>query len=271
MQVHVRLLARASVLVAVGLSAAACAPFAQDPAPVTPQRPTVSSDTSTTKVGTLELEAGATVDPGDSLSVPTTLKWGAGEHTELFVGWPAFVHIERPGDDADGPGSVSLGVRHRFLEELVDRPSVATQLTTKLPTASQREGLDSGEIDFHAALIASQSFSGVALTGFYRLGVLGNPGPDGTILEHDIALAAGTSLDDRWGIFGEAAALLTPETDTEDVRLTLGATYAFAPSLVLDVGIAVGLTREAPDFQAMVGFTHNFGDIFAMTGIVPPR
>ena len=39
-----------------------------------PQRPTVSSDTNTTRAGHLELEAGGDVDPGDFFTTPVTLK-----------------------------------------------------------------------------------------------------------------------------------------------------------------------------------------------------
>lgn len=243
--------------------ASSCSTFPADQAPATPQRPTLSSDTNTTRVGTLEYEAGVTFDPNDLVVFPTTIKWGAGEQTELFLGWPAFMHLERPGADADGPGSLSIGARHRFLEEVDARPSFAAQMVTKLPTASSDAGLDSGEIDFHAAAIATKSIEGFGVTGFYQLGVLGKPGRAGATLEHDVALAVGHGLDERWGLFGELGAALTPDSHTEDVRLTCGATCAVGPSMILDLAVSIGLTNDAPDFQIMFGVTHNLGDLFS--------
>ena len=258
-----RVAASFSLAAATALLATSCSTFRADQAPATPQRPTLSSDTNTTHIGTLEYEAGVTFDPNDLVAFPTALKWGASEQTELFLGWPAFLHIERPGDDADGPGSLSVGMRHRFLDEVDDRPSFAAQMVTKLPTASSNEGLDSGEVDFFGAAIATKNFDGLGVTGFYQLGVLGNPGRGGAMLEHDLALAVGGGLDERWGLFGEVGAALTPDTHTEDVRLRCGATYAVGPPMIVDLAVVIGLTNDAPDFQLMLGVTHNLGDLFS--------
>jgi hypothetical protein len=61
-----------------GLVAGGCALPGRVPAAATPQRPTLSSDTSTAAPGTFELEAGAVLDDDDPWATPATLRWGWG-------------------------------------------------------------------------------------------------------------------------------------------------------------------------------------------------
>lgn len=237
---------------------AGCAGTGRDFAPTTAQRPTVSSDTATTAAGTIELESGGAIDPGDSVDTPTVVKWGAGPRTEFFLGWSPHQEIGLPGPDADGVSDLLVGTRHRFLEADGQRPSAAFQLATSLPTGDRSQGLSSGEIDFHATAIVTQAFGDFSATAYYDAGILGNP-TGGTDLEHTLALAGATTLGQRWGAFGEAAAVLDHERDVEDYLLTVGGTYALSPSLVFDVGATFGINDEAPDFQILFGFTTNLG------------
>ncbi|MEQ8768755.1 MAG: transporter [Planctomycetota bacterium] len=226
---------------------------------VTPQRPTYSSSTTTTAYRTLELEAGLSVDPNDSVDTPTTWKYGAGSATELFVGWSPYRHLDREGADGHGPGDLSIGTRHRFWEETSGRPAAALQLATKLPTGSQSQGLSSGEVDFFAAGILSKDFEAISLTGFYQLGVLGEPDDSEVDLEHGLALAAGAPIVKELSAFAELAAIYDREQDFDSVFTTWGLALAVGPGLVLDAGAAFGLNHDAPDFQLLIGLTFNPG------------
>ncbi len=76
-----------------------------DAQPAAAQRPTLSSDTATTAVGTLETEIGIEVEPRGSYLIPATLKCGAGESTEVFGTW-----IPRQGFTLNlGRPSISAG------------------------------------------------------------------------------------------------------------------------------------------------------------------
>ncbi len=236
-----------------------CALFAEPPAPAIPQRPTLSSDTGTTKRGTFELEAGVTVDPGDLYDTPAQVKYGAGTHTELFLGWSPFVHLDAPARDATGPGDLFVGTRHRIVDEKEGVPSAALQLTTKLPTASESEGIGSGETDFFVAGMLTKGFGKLSATAFYQAGILGDPSGTGTILQHDAALAAGMPIVDHVGLFAELAGIFQPTTGLDAVFSTVGATYAISPSFVLDAAIQTGITPDAPDFRVLAGFTWNLG------------
>lgn len=241
------------------LTTCGCLQFKVEPQPATPQRPTLSSDTSTTAAGTFELEAGGVIDPHDSVDSPLTLKWGMAENVELFLGWSPYQTEERPGHDASGIGDTLVGLRYRFLEEEGSVPSTALQLTTKIPTGDENEGLSTGENDFLAAVILSKQVGQVSTTFFYQLGILGEPDEGDTDVEHSIALAAGLPLAEDWSFFAELAAVEVPEQDLNQIFTTTGFTYAVSKDLVLDVGVVVGLSNDADDFQVVFGFTKNFG------------
>jgi hypothetical protein len=93
--------------------------------------------------------------------------------------------------------------------------------------------------------------------------VLGEPARPDTDVEHDFALAAGVALHEQWSVFGELGAILIPDQDLDSVFLTLGTAFALRPSLVLDGAVRIGLSRDAPDFQVLFGFTNNLGNPFA--------
>lgn len=229
--------------------------------PVTPQRPTVSVDTSTTAVGTVEVEAGVNVDPGEAFDSPTTIKFGTGERTEWFVGYSPFVHLDQPGRDADGGGDLVVGTRTRIVDAADGRPSAALVLSGKLPTASASSGIGTGELDLRVGGVLNQQFGAVTANAFYQYGALGAPS-GGTSSEHTATLTGSWSLAERWGGFAELAGVFVPSTRTDSVFTILGVTYAPEPWVVFDGGVTVGLSDDAPDLQLFFGCTHNFGAAF---------
>ncbi|MHC4516879.1 MAG: transporter [Planctomycetota bacterium] len=237
----------------------ACVSFKVEPQATTPQRPLLSAGTSTTALGTFELETGGRIDPHDNWDTPLTLKWGMAATAELFVDWLAYQEEERSGPDAHGVGDLSLGLRYRFLEETKAAPAAALQFITKLPTGDEDDGLSTGETDFLAAAILSKEVGRVTTILFYQLGVLGEPDESDTDIEHTVALAGSFPLGDEWAFEAELAALETPEQDLNEILTTFGFTYAVSKDLVLDVGVIVGLNDDADDFQIVFGFTKNFG------------
>jgi len=230
------------------------------PARPTPQRPTFSQNTSTTSAGTLELEAGVAVDPGDTFDSPVTLKYGVGEDTELFASMAPYVWEDFDGPNGEGVGDLYLGVRQRFIDVGADEPTFAYQLKTKIPTAPENQGIGSGQMDFFAAGIMDYPIEEFWLTTFYQLGIVGEPaGDDDPDIEHGIAFATNASIDESLGAYGEIAGVFTPERDDEQIFTTVGLTHPFGEGTVVDAGVLVGLSRDAPDFQIILGITTNFG------------
>jgi hypothetical protein len=266
-------LPRLAALVSLALVAACAAPSAswregQD-VQATPQRPTFSKNTSTTAQGTVEIEAGLLRDPGDLFDTPTTVKYGLSAQDELFIGLSPFKMVELPGDDGEGFGDVTLGWRQRFWEQQDSGTSAAWMAYVKLPTADEDEGLGSGEVDGFVAgslTMATEDWSANAYGQFGLLGEL-----DGSGVDHQEAVSAvfdmpfaGTNA----GGLAELAAVFTPERDLEEVFTILGVNWSPLPGVVLDTGVLLGLTDDAPDFQYFIGITRNLGRIsgYALRG-----
>ncbi|MEM7203511.1 MAG: hypothetical protein AAF628_24820 [Planctomycetota bacterium] len=235
-----------------------CATVRGETAAVTPQRPTVSSDTNTTHRGTVELETGVVVDHDQSFDVPTTLKYGAGAATEIFGSWLPYRWLEAPGDDTSGVSDPALGLRHRFWDETDAAPSAAMQLAVKIPLADEGAGLSTGEPDAFAAAIASKAFGPFGATAYYQFGVLGQSA-GGVDIEHTGALAGSLALTDSIAAFTEAAAIAVPDQGIESYFSTSGLALAVSRSWVLDVGVLAGWNHDAPDLAFIVGWTANFG------------
>lgn len=224
---------------------------------VSPQRPTVSSDTTITAAGTYELEAGLVLDPGDTLALNTTLKLGLDEVTDVFVGWTPYAHIDRPGDDGTGTGDSAVGARRRVWEKGPN--AVAVQMATKLPTGDEGEGLSSGEIDFFlAGILSHEEDSGATLVGFYELGLIGEPGASDTGTQHTAALAASKPWKDDMTLFGELSKRHAAFGD-DPLLAILGIAKRTRPGLVYDGALAVGLNDDAADLTLLFGLTTNVG------------
>jgi len=242
----------------VGLAAcllSSCVVLRQEGNAVTPQRPSLSSDTSTTFHGSFELEGGAHLAEGGGFDLPFVLKYGLDERTEVFGGW-SYLDPEGSGE---GSGDVVLGARRRVIDARDGGAALALLAQGKLPLADEGEGLGSGEPDGAFAGIATQTCGDWGLTGFAQLDLLGDP-DGGANVGQSLAFAAGRALPFDLSLFGEVAAVLVPELDQEQVFTTVGLTHATARSLVVDLGVIVGLSDDAEDFGVVLGFTRNLGD-----------
>jgi hypothetical protein len=236
------------------------------PAPVTPERPSYSSDTGTTAFGTLELEAGVLVGDESRVDTPVTVKWGTTESSELFFGWSPYLRVASRAGDESGVGDLVLGTRVRFAEEDQRHPSAAVQLAAKLPTADDGKGLGTGLVDFFAAAIATRSLGRTTFNGFYQLGALSDPAGGNVIVEHGFAVAVGHPIVRDLGGFTELSLILTPEQKTEAVLWIVGAGYPVHPDIAFDSALFVGLTEDASKYAFTVGTTVNLGGVGSWFG-----
>ncbi len=237
---------------------ASCASTGRDAAPVTPQRPTYSSDTATTAEGTLELEAGAAFDPGDSWTTPLLLKWGVRADTEFFVGLDAYRWFDTGAGSEGGLGDSAVGLRHRFWES--ESTSAAVLGAMKLPTADESKGLGSGDVDWiGAGILTRQLVEDASATLYYQLTWLGGH-RGASDWEQGCALALSKSLGDELGVFGEVAGVDAPGS-VDPLFGTFGLVRNFGPGMALDGGVVVGFNSDAPDLQLILGLTTNFGKV----------
>lgn len=224
--------------------------------PATPLRPTYSHSTFTTAPGTLELETGVYFDPSDAIAVPTTVKYGVNDRADAFVTASSASAVENGGVGFD---DVYLGWRQRMTEQQLGHLSLAWQAQLKLPTADEDKGLGSGELDALLAGIGTLPMEDWSATGFAELGVLGDPVGSGADLQLALAGAADHRLSGGAGVFGELAGIFNDDQNQDAVFTTVGAAWSPVPGLVLDSGLVLGLSDDAPDFAFVVGLTRNLG------------
>jgi hypothetical protein len=222
----------------------------------TPTRPTYSNSTFTTAPGTFELETGVYFDPSDELAVPTTLKYGVGDRADAFVSLSPASAVENGGVGFD---DVYLGWRQRLTEHQLGHLSLAWQAQVKLPTADEDKGLGSGEFDALVAGIGTLPMQDWSATGFAELGLIGDPVGSGADLQVALAGAADRRLSGGAGVFGELAGIFNDDQNLDSVFTTVGAAWSPVPGLVLDSGVVLGLSNDAPDFAFVVGLTRNLG------------
>lgn len=252
------------------LVSAGCLATDGEHAPAAPQRPSYSSDTATTAAGTVELEAGVARDDEEGVDVPVTLKYGAGEHIEVFVGLSPYQHAEAGGTSDCGVSDLVVGARHRTSDGGRDAPSRAFQVAAKLPTGDEADLLSSGEVDLFGAFILTGAKDGLGWTGFYQLGLLGDPDEAGLVVEHGLALAVGHAVArDDLSAFAELAAVVRPEWDEEELFTTLGVALTPHPDLVLDAFVVLGLSDDAPDAAVGIGFTRNLSGVGPVDRVAP--
>lgn len=245
---------------AAGLLCASCAWNGSGEHAATAQRGTVSSDTATTAVGTLEVEAGVAFDWKDEIDVPAALKWGTTETTELFVGWSPYQWLDIEGDEGEGVGDLSLGGRWRFLELADDHPAAAVQFEALLPVGS--DDVSAGEAAYFLAGIVDAAVGRVGVTGFYQAGALGEEDSSGFDAQHFFAFATGVPLSGPLAAYGEVVWSAIHELDLQGGFVQTGVYYEAGPSLVYDVGIAVGYGPDRTADAALVfGLTKNLGHV----------
>ena len=239
-----------------------CAVFDRSGRAVTPQRPTFSTDTSTTAAGTREVEAGLTTTDGGSYDTPIVFKYGTDDQTEIFAGISPYVRATGQLVDDEGVGDLVLGWRHRLQSRRSARSATALLFAVKLPADDEPDGVTSGAVDAFASGIWSETRGSTSMTAQYQFGAVGEPGGGGADIEHGLALAFGHPVEGplpNLSGFVELAGTFTPERDDEQVFTTFGFAHSPEPWIVLDLFAAVGLTSDAPDFQLGIGITQIFG------------
>ncbi|MFQ5750810.1 MAG: transporter [bacterium] len=224
----------------------------------TPQRPSFSTNTSTTYPGWLEFEFGITADE-HIIDSPLVLKLGFTTNTEFFVGISPLVRVSN-GVSETGFGDVAIGARTRFRDGKDNSPSFAGQFSIKLPTADEDRGLGSGEVDFNFLVILSQIFEdfGVDLNG--GISLIGTPAAG-----HDAHFLGILTLSKTLApkVSGYAELFLNhnfaSNDKTEDAATfiaSVGASYSVSPRLVLDAAINLNISNAPFDIQVLWGVTH---------------
>ncbi len=218
-------------------------------------RSMVSNNIGTIPVDEIWVEAGLDLDPSDATSLPISVLYGAGPNTELFLDSAPITMIDSPAGSETGMGDFVFGVHHRILDDSLDRPGFSFDFFTKVPTAENASGLGTGEFDFYLAGSASHEFGIAYVTGYYELGILGEPDAS-TAIQHRFALSAARAWTREFESYVELASVADSDrAGQEPTTLTLAGNWRALAGVTFDLGLILPLDDDAGDPRVVAGAT----------------
>jgi len=251
----------AQLLVPACLLAVTQVVYADDEPTVTPYRPTVSNPADLPQPGWIEGEFGGMHTFGDdgsrSDAVPWLIKYAFDENYGILIGGNAFLNDAPVGAPASsGIGDSSLEWKQRF--PVSENAAFGIEAGAIVPTAAHNLGV--GKAAFIGNGIFSTDLAGMHLD-LNAGGTRFSTHTSGVSRWQD-AWAAATS----WSLsrtFGAALELSgTQQRGMPTQSQVLGAiTCARSAHLVLDAGLAYGLTRNAHDTSLFAGATVLLGKL----------
>jgi hypothetical protein len=94
--------------------------------------------------------------------------------TDRFAG-PRDNVLEFGGDSTSGFDDLVVGAKMRILSEGAHRPSLGFHFSTRLPNASDEQGLGKDTVDFHNSILVGKTIGRVRAVLNLGLGILGDP------------------------------------------------------------------------------------------------
>jgi hypothetical protein len=253
------------------------------------QRPLVTEDPETVGAGRILLEGGidysrdvlfpASGLTGNLLRAPLIgISVGLSSIAELQIDGGLFNNLsitdrrEAPLSDmldADGTSTsdvedVVIATKIRILAEGPRRPSLGVRFATKLPTASNENGIGLDTTDFYMTGLVAKTVQSIRVVANVGLGILGDPtrgDRQNDVLAYGLSFArAVTNATEVVGEVNGRAHVAggSPPVGTESrSALRFGGRYTQGVVRV-DAGIVVGLTARDPGIGVMLGATYVF-------------
>jgi hypothetical protein len=171
--------------------------------------------------------------------------------------------LQVDGDSTSDIQDLVIGTKIRLMSERANRPSFAFRFATKLPNASNENGLGLDTTDFFASLLVAKTVQSIRIVGNVGLGILADPtvgNRQNDVLTYGFSLAR--ALTDRAEVVGEvngrASTRDVPFPGTESRSLlTIGSRYT-PGSVRFDGALLIGLTSIDPTIGFTAGITYVF-------------
>ncbi len=228
--------------------------WAGEPA-ATPYRPTVSNPAALPAPGYLEFEFGALNARGGEArrrnSLPVLAKYAFTENFGLLLGGePRVALAGHDGEKLRGAGDTTLQLK--FRHELDKDSALGLEAGIKADTA--KTGIGSGKTDYLLNGIYSREIGDYALDanlGYTRLGVA-DTGESRN--GYSWAASLGRPINDTWGAALELSGVARSGTRPSS-QVLAALTYNVSRQVVLDGGMAFGLSDNAPNLALFFGMT----------------
>lgn len=253
------------------------------------QRPLVTEDPETIGAGRVLVEAGLdyardSVFPvsgleGHLLRVPligfsigissiAEIQVDGGLYNRLTItqrrAAPLASMLTATGDTTRSVEDIVVGTKVRLVPEGVSRPAFGLRLATKLPNASNEDGLGLDTTDFFASLLMAKTVESVRIVSNVGLGILGDAtrgDRQNDVLTYGVSFARAVSqaaevVGEINGRVNMRDADAPPGTDSRS-NIRFGARYTLG-TWRGDAAILFGVTPRDPSFGFAAGFTWVF-------------
>jgi Putative MetA-pathway of phenol degradation len=235
--------------------------------PISPDRTSAATGTSTVGAGAVQLESGVAYGRERIAASPTERRFGVElavrvgltERLEVgFTGEP--VVVRRAGDNVTDHGDFGLTAKYRFLDAAEGSwlPSLAVLPFVTLPV--NEPPLGSGKTDVGALLLASfglPAHFNLDLNG--GLVAVGQSRPSGYLLQGVVAGGLSRDLSDRFTLFGDVLYASRDERAGRDrVSLDAGVIVRPTPAVALDASIVTTLAGSGPEWTLRGGVSVRF-------------
>jgi Putative MetA-pathway of phenol degradation len=233
-----------------------------------PSRPTVSNGADTTQCGVVEAEYGLERQwPGggahrDDLS--GGLRLGLTPRLDFHWASGDFWNIVDGSGRRTGFGDTWLGLKYRFLSQTKHRPGLAVFYQAKVPSADETRGFGSGQVDHAISFLVSQDIHRFHFDFNATPLLAGRQGAPGVDHNTGLALSFSVPLTARLGLVAEGYGYTFLNQENPAFASTMaGVTYQVHPRLLLDTGMDVGVSPDAPHKRIYVGVTYAIGNLYA--------
>jgi hypothetical protein len=206
----------------------------------------------------MEMELGGSAKANDQLFTPFALKFGLARSFEFKIQGDG-LRYNGAGDGDFGFGNMSLLGKFRFRGQRGTSPALAILAGVDLPTASDSVG--GGTTNLFGRLLATGGFWKMSWTANVGLRVI-NLGGDGIDYEVPATLAlAADRIFGPVGVIMEVADFIPLSGQDNRLHLLGAVTWRIGGRLMADFAFIKGF-GAAPDWEAHIGFTLNFGKMW---------
>lgn len=253
------------------------------------QRPLVTEDPETVGSGLVLLEGGFDLQreifypvsglTGNLLRLPTLgVSFGVSSIAEIQIDGGLYNRLsvtdraEAPlsglldfsGDRTTDIEDIVIGTKIRLLSETAGRPAIGVRFGTKLPNASNENGIGLDTTDFFAALLIGKTVQSIRVVGNAGLGILGDPTQghrQNDVLTYGLSLARAVAQGVE--VVGEINGHANmrdgdPPPGTESRgAMRIGGRFTRG-TVRIDGGLILGLTSRDPSLGVTAGLTWVF-------------
>lgn len=172
--------------------------------------------------------------------------------------------LEVAGDSTSDVDDIVVGTKVRLVPEGVSRPAFGLRFATKLPNASNENGLGLDTTDFYAALLVAKTVQSVRVVSNVGVGILGDAtrgDRQNDVLTYGVSFAravtqAAEVVGEINGRVNMRDVAVPPGTESRSAvrfgtRYTIGGWRA-------DAALMFGVTSSDPSIGVAAGFTYVF-------------